>query len=130
LELRGEYTFSNRLVGSVGLGAEGLLYHANFTDSQVNRCPSFFCAASEQNFNVFSSSNRNGVLFGASAKAELAYSFTKNAKIVIDATYRSEFYAPTIFNKITEKNGPPYVGTGNRRWEWVGLGFSYNFGDR
>ena len=60
----------------------------------------------------------------------VAYSVTKNTKIFVDATVRSEFHAPTIFNKITEKNGPPYVGTGDRRWESAALGFSWNFGDR
>ncbi len=123
--LRGEHTFPNRFVGSVGIGADLILYHANYSGSQDNTCP--VCSPAEQNFNASTSDSANRFAVGASATAGLSYPVSNNAALFFKVTYRAEFAAPILVNKISPSNLAPHLSTGTRQFGSGLFGFSVNF---
>jgi hypothetical protein len=123
--LRGEHTFPNRFVGSVGIGADLILYHANYSGSQDNICP--VCSPAEHNFNISTSDSANRFALGASATAGLSYPVSTNGSLFFKVMYRAEFAAPILVNKISPSNLAPHLSTGTRQSGGGLFGFSVNF---
>jgi hypothetical protein len=124
-ELRGAHMFSNGLVGSVGVGADAIYYHAKYDGTQNFVCP--ICSAATQMFSVSTSDSKNRLTFGALGTVGLAYPVSEKMSLSFTIRYENEFGAPKLVNKNNPTDAATHIEKGNREMASAQLGVSVKF---